>query len=207
MCLTTAILGSDAVDRLDVRFVVWVHTSVPGWLVDAMRILTYLGSALVLGLLALGATVALLRRSRRAAAAFVASAFVASQLLTLVAKLAVARARPELDEPFVRLTTYAFPSGHALGATATYGALALVAVGLVDASRRRGLVAGVVAVVTVVAASRVVLGAHYLLDVLAGVAGGVALLSTLVLAFEAAGRSVLGGDGRDEQAQSARRDA
>lgn len=64
---------------------------------------------------------------------------------------------------------FGFPSGHALGASVVYGGLAL-AVG----SRRGYAVAA--AVVPVVALTRVVLGVHYAVDVLAGLAvGGVYL--------------------------------
>ena len=66
-----------------------------------------------------------------------------------------------------------FPSGHALGSTAFWGGVAVLA----DRWRwrRRLAVAGVV--IVVVAASRVLIGVHYLVDVVAGVTIGIALLS------------------------------
>jgi membrane-associated phospholipid phosphatase len=66
-----------------------------------------------------------------------------------------------------------FPSGHALGSTAFWGGVAVLA----DRGRwrRRLTVAGVV--IVVVAASRVLIGVHYLADVVAGVGIGVALLA------------------------------
>lgn len=68
---------------------------------------------------------------------------------------------------------YGFPSGHAIITTVVWGALALV----LDAGTRgqRALVAGVV--VALVALARVALGVHYAVDVLAGVAVGLALLA------------------------------
>lgn len=67
---------------------------------------------------------------------------------------------------------YGFPSGHAIGATVVYGGLASV---LGVASRtRRGLAAGVL--VGGVVLSRLVLGVHHLLDVVVGVAVGLAFL-------------------------------
>lgn len=70
----------------------------------------------------------------------------------------------------------AFPSGHAAAATVTWGALATV----VDRGSRRGryAVAGTVAVL--VATSRVVLGVHYVADVVAGVALGLVAVGGLV---------------------------
>ncbi|RAW47018.1 phosphoesterase [Halorubrum sp. 48-1-W] len=67
---------------------------------------------------------------------------------------------------------FGFPSGHATGAAAAYGALALL-YDRVWTARRRLLAGGGVAVA--VAASRVVIEVHYLVDVVAGllVGGGV----------------------------------
>ncbi len=199
--IAAVMLRLEGVDRLDARIVGWVERTAPTGLVEAMQVITYAGSAIVLGPLAFLAALLLARRQQRTLAAFVVSAFVSAVLLTQALKLSIQRARPELDEPIVRLTTFAFPSGHALAATATFGALALALATRLPARRdRRLLVAAAVGLVLVVAASRVLLGAHYLLDVLAGIAAGIAILSALVLALF--GRGQL----RDEQPQGARLD-
>lgn len=71
---------------------------------------------------------------------------------------------------------FGFPSGHAVGATAIYGTVA----GLVEAAHRRRAL-GVAAVLAGTAAlTRVGLGVHYLVDVLAGVAVGLALAALAV---------------------------
>lgn len=185
--LVAGVLFSDDVARLDVRFVNWVHRSTPDSVVDAMYVVSYAGSTLALGVVALVTAILLTRRERPRAAAFVVAASVGGLIVTQTLKAAVGRARPALDEPHVQLTTYAFPSGHALGSTATYGALAIVLFTSLRAPReRRVLLAGLGALIALVAASRVVLGAHYLLDVLAGMVGGIALLSLLLLAYELA---------------------
>lgn len=193
--LVAGLLLWDDVDRLDVRFVTWVRRTTPEHVVDAMQVVTYAGSGLVLGGVALTSAVLLARRGRGNAAAYVAGAAFGGLVATQILKAVIRRARPELDEPYVQLTTYAFPSGHALAATATYGALAIVLSVSIRARReRRLLVAGLAALIVLVAASRVVLGVHYLLDVLAGTIGGIALLSALVVVFELArhGRFRLG---------------
>lgn len=69
-----------------------------------------------------------------------------------------------------------FPSGHALGSTAFWGGVALLA----ERGRWRRRVAAAGAVIVVVAASRVLIGVHYLADVVAGVGIGVALLAVTV---------------------------
>jgi undecaprenyl-diphosphatase len=180
--LTLAVLASNQADRLDVRFVNWVHETSPDALVDSMRVLTYLGSVVVLGPVALVAGVVLARRGYWRATTFVFAAFVSGQLVSQGLKHAVERRRPELDEPFVLLSTYAFPSGHAFGATTTWGALAIVAWSFTsDRRRRAAVVVSAALLVAAVAASRVVLGAHFTLDVLAGIAGGIAVLAALLL--------------------------
>ena len=127
VAIAAAVLFWASADRLDVRAVNWVRRTAPDLLVDAMEVVTYAGSAVVLGPLAA-------RRRRcsssgaagRGAAIFVVAAFAGSLLVSQALKALFQRGRPELEDPFVQLTTYAFPSGHSFGATATYGALALV---------------------------------------------------------------------------------
>ncbi|MFB6171139.1 MAG: phosphatase PAP2 family protein [Haloarculaceae archaeon] len=81
---------------------------------------------------------------------------------------------------------YSFPSGHAVGSTAVYGALALV-----GEERRRRLL-GAAVVVALVALSRVVIGVHFPVDVVAGVAIGAGLLAVAWwLARDAPGRAFL----------------
>jgi hypothetical protein len=72
----------------------------------------------------------------------------------------------------VRPGGYAFPSGHAMAATVTWGALATT----VGVGRRTTRLGAFCAIAAAVAVSRVVLGAHFLADVVAGVALGVAFL-------------------------------
>lgn len=69
-------------------------------------------------------------------------------------------------------TGYGFPSGHAVSATVVYLGLALVLP--YSTRRRRGLAAGLV--ITIVCATRVALGVHFVVDVVVGVVLGVGLL-------------------------------
>lgn len=71
---------------------------------------------------------------------------------------------------------YGFPSGHALKSTVVYGGWALTLT--VWNRRRRFVAAGVTALL--VALSRVFIGVHYVVDVVAGVLVGVAVLAVLV---------------------------
>lgn len=85
---------------------------------------------------------------------------------------------PPLDVLFGNVTTAAgsgFPSGHALGSTMVWGGFALV-LERGSFERRVGIAAVVVLLVSV---SRLVLGVHYLVDVVAGVGLGVLALGAL----------------------------
>ena len=179
VAIAGAVLFWASADRLDVRAVNWVRRTAPDLLVDAMEVVTYAGSAVVLGPLA-----SRRRAAPRPAAAgagrryCVVAAFAGSVIVSQWLKALFQRGRPELEDPVVQLTTYAFPSGHSFSATATYGALALVlASTAVERRHRLAALAIAAALILVVAASRVIVGRHFTLDVLAGIAGGVALLS------------------------------
>ncbi len=183
--LAAAVLFWERADRLDVRAVNTVQRMTPDFLVEVMQVLTYAGSAVVLGPLVILAGVLFVWRRRPGATIFVIAAFAGSQFLSQALKALFQRGRPELEDPLVQLTTYAFPSGHSFGATATYGSLALVLALAAEKRRNRaGLLVAAPALIFAIGASRVILGRHYALDVLAGIAGGIALLSALLLVLD-----------------------
>ncbi|MEW6490776.1 MAG: phosphatase PAP2 family protein [Thermodesulfobacteriota bacterium] len=82
-------------------------------------------------------------------------------------------ARPPSHLPHVTLATPAFPSAHAAGAAAVYGFLAFLVARDLKQARARFEVAYWTAVgVLLVGSSRVLLGVHYVTDVLAGLLVG-----------------------------------
>jgi membrane-associated phospholipid phosphatase len=88
---------------------------------------------------------------------------------------------PELLRPLYETTAFAggygFPSGHATGSAAVYLGLAAV---LTIGSRRRRLGAAAV-LVAAIGFSRIALGLHYLVDVLAGFALGGGIVAAAVV--------------------------
>ncbi|WP_192918422.1 phosphatase PAP2 family protein [Salinigranum salinum] len=137
--------------------------------VDLFGVLTRLGDPwLLLGALALLYAVAdRLALDRRRVGLVFAAAFLALGV-TLALKAAFALPRP----PGAAAEGYGFPSGHALGTTVVWGTAAVV----LDVGRRRLWTAVAAAVVLLVAASRVVIGVHYLVDVVVGVGVGLAVV-------------------------------
>jgi undecaprenyl-diphosphatase len=103
------------------------------------------------------------------------------ELLNLVLKQIFQRPRPTVPEPLVELATYSFPSGHAVASSVFYGALCVLVLQRVRSPALRvAAVAGAAAMVLLVAFSRVYLGAHYLSDVLAGIAVGTACVAVVL---------------------------
>lgn len=84
---------------------------------------------------------------------------------------------PPFDDMYVGIATdddFGFPSGHALASTVVYGGLA--AVTNVWDRQRRYVTAGVL--IVLIGLSRVVLGLHFLVDIVAGIAVGLVILWT-----------------------------
>lgn len=185
------VIAGDVVDEEtanDHRFANWLHDQATGPLTDAFRVVTFLGSFVALLAVTLVAVVVLWRRHERTDALFVALAFVGAQLLSNGLKLVFQRDRPFFPDPLATASTYSFPSGHALVSLAVYGAVALLLARQLSALGRALLLVGAGVLVTAIGFSRLYLGVHFLTDVLAGFAVGIAWLSLLYLALELRGR-------------------
>jgi undecaprenyl-diphosphatase len=104
-------------------------------------------------------------------------------MVNVMMKLAFQRARPQFDPPLLVLTDYSFPSGHTCSSTLFYGVLAAFLIPRIGSWRGRGIVcAAALGMIGLVAFSRLYLGAHFLSDVLAGFAEGVAWLALCLTA-------------------------
>jgi undecaprenyl-diphosphatase len=159
----------------------WVHDS-PG-LVRVLKVVTALGSTLFLTTLVVVAAVALLRAGRRRTTVFLISTSIATGLLIRLVKSLVSRDRPSLVEPVATAAGKSFPSGHARGATAVYGALLIAFAPRLSPRGRRIAVAGYLVLVAAIAFTRLALGVHYITDVVAGFVLGCAWLALAVAAF------------------------
>jgi membrane-associated phospholipid phosphatase len=155
----------------------WVVGNVPGGIEWVARIVSWLGSAIGTGIVGGIAVVVLWRASQRADATFVTLAVLGITALVAVLKAIYERARPDLGSPIPLPHSYSFPSGHAATAVVLYGAL-----GLFAAERARSPLRAVAwlvaaaAVACTIGASRVILNVHFVSDVAAGFAVGLAWL-------------------------------
>ncbi|MFB6140502.1 MAG: phosphatase PAP2 family protein [Halosimplex sp.] len=149
-----------------------VRAAVPTWTVPLFRAVTRLGNvAVFLALFALDYWFGDAERGAHAV-----SLAIAGMALITALKAWFAAPRPPRSVHAIPISGYGFPSGHATGAAIAYGTLAR---DLTVGSRRLRYGAAAV-VVALVALSRVVLGVHFVRDVVAGVAIGVAFLGAAV---------------------------
>lgn len=147
-----------------------VAESLPEALETAFAVVTRLGDPFVLmGVLGLLYVVAPVSGADRSRIACVVAVGLGALTLTFTLKSAAALPRP----PGAVEEGFGFPSGHALGSTAVYGAAAA----LFPWGRRRFRIATAGVGVAAVSLSRVALGVHFLVDIVAGAAVGGALLA------------------------------
>lgn len=128
-------------------------------------------------------------RRLRAMALLVPLAFGASIAMTYVMKWLLDRDRPAGPLPLSELPALhdgAFPSAHVAGVTGTGMALIQVLAPMIRRGLATALKWAVVALVGVVALSRVWVGAHWLSDVAGGLAAGVVGLIIALLALRSA---------------------
>jgi undecaprenyl-diphosphatase len=151
--------------------------------VDVLRGITQLGSTVVVALaLAATALFAWLRRRSFEPAVYLAVVGVGQALLADLLKVIVDRPRPDVDR-LVAVTGPSFPSGHATAAAACWTAIALV-LGYGCPRLTRALLLAIAAVLaTAVAASRALLGVHWVTDILGGLALGWGWVLLVTVAF------------------------
>lgn len=131
--------------------------------VPLLERLTHLGDGVVLGTIAVVLYLTADHRARRERM-FVIAIGAAAFALSTGLKGLVVLPRPDLAFTPTGYSGYAFPSAHAMGAAAVYGAVAATV--RVGPRWARYLAAG--GLVILISLSRVVMGVHYLGDVLVG---------------------------------------
>ena len=163
-------------------------------LITVIKAVTYLGSNGVLWtVIAVAATVLALRRRWRLGVYLLVTG-AGALVMDPVLKSLVGRLRPVVAHPIAHGTGNSFPSGHSLGSIVCYGAVLLVFLPAARGRWRRAFVTVIVALVALIGVSRVLLGVHYVSDVVGGWALGITWLGITAFAFElsrhAAGRPV-----------------
>jgi membrane-associated phospholipid phosphatase len=172
---------ADRFVAIDDGVISWLHSEWGPNSDQVMLTFTTLGDAIVIGIFIALAAFGLWRAGRWIDAVGLILAAGGAGALNEVLKLTFQRVRPSLFPGPFHLTTYSFPSGHAMGSLACYGMLAFVGIRLLR-SRPSKLLLGLAAVLLVlgVGLSRVYFGVHYPTDVVGGyIAGAIWLAFTI----------------------------
>ncbi len=153
-------------------------------LVRVIKVVTWLGSDGVLWTVLLTAAVILALRRRWRLALYLVVTGAGALALDPILKSLVGRLRPVVAHPVAHGTGDSFPSGHALGAIVCYGAVFLVFLPAARSRWRPILTTVTVTLIALIGVSRLLLGVHFVSDVLGAWAVGITWLGITAFAFE-----------------------
>src|SRR5262245_11723631 len=153
-------------------------------LVAVVKAVTWLGSDGVLWAVVGAAALVLALRRQWRLAAYLLVTGAGALVLDPVLKSLVGRLRPVVADPIAHGIGNSFPSGHALGSIVCYGAVLLVFLPAARGRWRTAFIAVIVALAALIGISRILLGVHYLSDVVGAWAVGIAWLGLTAFAFE-----------------------
>ena len=194
--LAYLVRGKTALVQLDESVAEWGHTHASAFSTDLLEAITELGEPTSVVVMAVVlAVIETVRTRNRWVAPFLLVVVAGNGIVTTTIKNLADRVRPELN-PIAETLGPSFPSGHSSWSAAFFAAAALL-LGRGRSPRTRAALAGVAAaLIVVMAGTRVLLGVHWLSDVIAGVAIGLAWLCVCAVAF--GGRLLRFGAGVDE---------
>jgi membrane-associated phospholipid phosphatase len=184
LVIAFAVALSGAVTAIDANVGSWFHLRATPLFTGVMATVSFFGAPTTLTVVVAATCLVLLCQRRYADAATISIVVLGGNVLNFCLKHLVHRARPVFDDPVFSLPSYSFPSGHAMASTVFWGLLAIYA--SVHSQRRHAGHAGIAVaalMVALVCLSRVYLGLHYVSDVAAGVAEGVAWLALSLVAL------------------------
>jgi len=177
-CVAQDVLTGGPLTIADLRLAEWFHAHSSPLVTRAMLAITHVHDPIpaTIGVVLFSVYLALKRNWYWLACLGVTMPF--GMLLNVTLANGFQRTRPLFDDPLLVLTTYSFPSGHVTGSTLFYGVLAAMLISRIHVwSWRAAFVMSAIMMVSLVALTRLYLGVHFLSDVLAGVAEGVAWLT------------------------------
>jgi membrane-associated phospholipid phosphatase len=176
---------SPALQKVDVQVHNWIVTRRPADATLFFKTMTNIGSPAGVGTICGVAAILLLIRKRYSMAAYLAVTAGGGALADFELKNYFARARPDLAQALLQAQGFSFPSGHAMGSTIVFGALAYLALRLIPNWRwKSATIALALVLIVAIALSRVYLGVHWMSDIIGGISAGAAWLTTTTVAYE-----------------------
>lgn len=174
--LSTAWPPLHTVDMSVVRSLNGLVTAHPGQLWLWKTVSTLFGPVL-LPIVVLVLTGVLWFRGQRRSAILVAVATIGAALLSSIIKVLISRPRPAPLHPVEHAAGYSFPSGHTLTSMVVIGVVLVVLLPRVSSVWKMPIAAAAFVLAAAVGLSRLMLGVHYLTDVVGSwLIGGVWLL-------------------------------
>ncbi len=149
-----------------------VHETLPDPIRDLFAVVTHLGEPALLGFAVIGFY---LLTDNRETGSYVVGVAIGGAALTTGLKGVFARPRPPEELHAVAESGYAFPSGHALGATVVF----LLFAEVLDIGTRRARYTAAVLGIVLVSFSRIAVGVHHPIDAIAGVVLGAVYLGVV----------------------------
>ncbi len=180
--LAAAVTTSATVVHLDVTLLRLARAGASSLPLDVRFAVSELGASdfLLPVALAAAAVLAVLRHWRGALTMLLS--VLATQAVVELIKLTVERPRPAMNGAVADASGFSFPSAHSATSMAVYATLALVLAGACRGALRWAVAVSAAALVAVIGLSRVLLAAHYPIDVLAGwLTGGALVVASWLL--------------------------
>lgn len=147
----------------------------------AMIAITGLGDAHVVMPVTLAGLLALTAFKRWRAALYLMTATAGAAIFVAGVKRVIQRPRPV--SIYDGLAEYSFPSGHACMSVVLYGFLAMLLIQASSPAWRRTIAFATLLLIAMISFSRLYLGAHWLSDVAAGIAFGIAWIALLTILY------------------------
>ena len=180
--LASLVRGKTEVVRIDSGVAEWGARDASSFTTDVLTAITHVGEpTVVIALAAVVAVAETIRTRSRWVIPFMALVVAGNGLITTTIKQLADRARPPLN-PIAESLGPSFPSGHSSWSAAFLAATALLATRGRSRRARTLIVATCAAAAVSIAATRVLLGVHWLSDVIAGLGLGSAWFCVCAIA-------------------------
>jgi undecaprenyl-diphosphatase len=153
-------------------------------LVSVVKAVTWLGSDGVLWTIIGVSAIFLAFRRRWRLVGYLLVTGAGALVMDPILKDLVGRLRPVVAHPVAHGGGNSFPSGHSLGSIVCYGAVLLVFLPAARGRWRTVFISAIATLVALIGISRILLGVHYLSDVLGGWTLGITWLGLTAFAFE-----------------------
>lgn len=182
--LIWSFIDVNSIQQIDNRITLMIYGLRTDWLTPFFMTITLLGNppTVVTLTIVLAAVAYYAQRKKPALSLWIIIAMAIGNLgLNPLVKNLIARQRPDEDLRLISEMSYSFPSGHAFASMSLFGALIIIILLKMKASKWRTLLVAVISIVIVlVGLSRLYLGVHYFSDIIAGYSLG---LSWLLLTY------------------------